>query len=178
MKPRIAAMVQNEIAPPRSREQKNPLRFGTLIATLAYIVLPACTSTSLVAKPEEKTAPTPIRLDMAALPGDYGLASYHREEDGERTLAQAMIACSNPYNIGAGANGGILMHAIGQSQPSEIFWKVDKQGRSYLGPKGPTGVPQDRLVISYDEGVLVTEWIDPQVRSVYGTMVYVPCENS
>ncbi len=115
------------------------------------------------------------QVDIAALPGDYGLASHHKAEDRERTIEQAKIACGNPYKIGAGSNGGVLMHAAGQNQPTEIFLKVGQDGRSFLGPKGPAGVPQDRLIVSYEDGVLITDWLDQGARSVYGTMIYVPC---
>ena len=116
-----------------------------------------------------------VQVDITALPGDYGLASYHKAEDRDRTIEQAKIACGNPYKIGAGSYGGVLMHAAGQSQPSEIFLKAGQDGQSFLGPKGPAGVAQDRLIVSYENGVLITDWMDQSARSVYGTMIYVPC---
>ena len=145
----------------------------SVLAIIAASTISACTTMTPDPKPEP--APPPVQVDMAALPGKYGLASYHRDEDRERTFDQAKIACSNPYTIGAGANGGVMMHALGQSEPSEIFLKSDRQGRTFLGPKGPAGTAQDRHVISYDGGVLVLKWMDPRASTVYGTMVYVPC---
>ncbi|PHP64830.1 hypothetical protein CSC94_22410 [Zhengella mangrovi] len=119
--------------------------------------------------------PAKVSVDMARLPGNYGLASYHQEEDRERTLAQARLACNNPYSIGAGPNGGVMLHAVGQSAPTEMFLKTDREGRSFLGPKGPAGIPQDRLVVSYDNGILETVWIEKRARDVYGTMLFIPC---
>lgn len=146
------------------------IRFG--VTALAIASLTACTTLTPDPKPE---APPPVEIDLAALPGDYGLASYHRDEDNERTLEQAKIACRNPYTIGAGANGGVMMHAIGASEPSEIFLKTDSKGRRFLGPQGPAGIAQDRYVVSYDDKVLVLRWMDPRAREVYGTLIYMPC---
>lgn len=137
-------------------------------------MLAACTSLTPDAKPEAETRQA-VTIDMASLPGDYGLAAYHRDEDRDRTVEQAKIACRNPYTIGAGTNGGVMMHAVGQSEPSEIFLKTDREGRTFLGPSGPAGIEQDRYVLSYEEGVLVMRWMEPRARSVYGTMIYVPC---
>ena len=151
-------------------------RRPTYLSAIFLLALSACTTIS----PFPKAVVTPVvtpapQMDIAALPGDYGLASYHKAEDRERTIEQAKIACGNPYTIGAGSNGGVLMHAIGQNQQTEIFLKVGQDGQSYLGPKGPAGIPQDRLVVSDEDGVLILEWLDKSARSVYGTMIYVPC---
>ncbi|MEX0346706.1 MAG: hypothetical protein AB3N20_17410 [Rhizobiaceae bacterium] len=142
-----------------------------LALVAAVGVLSACTTLTPDPEPEIQ----PIQIDMATLPGDYGLASYHQEEDQERTLEQAKIACSNPYTIGTGENGGVMMHAVGAKQPSEIFYKTDDKGRVFLGPRGAAGIEQDRYVVSYDERVLVMRWMEPRARTVYGTMIYVPC---
>lgn len=142
-------------------------------AVLALAALSACTTLTPDPKPED--TPAAIEIDIATLPGDYGLASYHQDEDSERTLEQAKIACRNPYTIGAGANGGVMMHAVGASEASEVFLKTDNQGRRFLGPKGPAGIAQDRYIVSYEDSVLVMRWMDPRARTVYGTLIYVPC---
>lgn len=90
-------------------------------------------------------------------------------------MAEAKAACSNPFNIGQGSNGGVTMYLADQNQPSEVFLKVSPDGRSYLGPKGPPGIKPDRLIVSFDNGVLVSEWVDPSARQRYGTMVFVRC---
>jgi hypothetical protein len=67
------------------------------------------------------------------------------------------------------------MYLADQNQPSEVFLKVSPDGRTYLGPQGPPGIQPDRLITSFDSGVLVTEWLDPGARQRYGTMVFVRC---
>jgi hypothetical protein len=56
-----------------------------------------------------------------------------------------------------------------------VFIKVAKSGQVFIGPKGDAGMHVDRLVMSFDNGVLVTEWMDPSARERYGTMVFVRC---
>lgn len=157
---------------------KNALKINNLSnkgARLALIIAVAGVSACTTLTPDPEPEVQPIQIDMAALPGDYGLAAYHQDEDRDRTFEQAKIACANPYTIGTGPNGGVMMHAVGAKQPSEIFQKTDSQGRTFLGPKGPAGIEQDRYVLSYDEKVLVVRWMEPRARTVFGTMIYVPC---
>jgi len=149
---------------------------------LLFLALASCTSTSLTPNPQAQAKatppPAPVQIDMAALPGNYGLASYQRDEDRQRTLAQAKIACRNPFVITAGNNGGVVMHSAGQSGPTEVFLKTDGRGTSYLGPKGPAGAPKDQRIISYENGNLITQSLEPRLRSVYGNIVLVPCAQS
>ena len=121
------------------------------------------------------TAVPTVTLSAAELPGRWGLASFHAETDRTRTESEAKNACGNPYKIEAGANGGVMMHLADQSAPSEVFVKTDPSGRVFIGPSGPPAVQQDRQVISYENGVLVADWLDPGVRERYGTMVLVRC---
>lgn len=151
-----------------------------LILTLLLSGLAACTSATVSpgSAPQAAVAPPPVQVAAASLPGEYGLASYHREEDKDRTLSQAKIACRNPYKIDPGSSGGVVMHAPGQPGPAEFFVKKDANGASFLGPRGPAGAPQDQRILSYDNGTLVTQWVSGRLRTVYGTMVYVPCAQS
>ncbi len=48
-------------------------------------------------------------------------------------------------------------------------------GRIYIGPPGPAGVRKDRQVTLFQDGVLVTAWVDPTVTARYGTMVFARC---
>ena len=116
-----------------------------------------------------------MTLSAADLPGRWGLASYRVETDRARTESEAKNACGNPYKIEAGANGGVMMHLADQTAASEVFVKTDASGRVFIGPAGPPAVQQDRQVMSYENGVLVAEWLDPGVRERYGTMVFVRC---
>ena len=74
-----------------------------------------------------------------------------------------------------GPNGGVMMHLADQSSPSELFLKSDSQGRVFIGPTGPPAVQQDRMVVSFENGILIADWLDPNTRERYGTMVFVRC---
>ncbi len=117
----------------------------------------------------------PVPVDPATLPGNWGFASYHEEKDKDRTIAAAKGACGNPYKIGKGPNGGVMMFLADQSKPSELFVKTSSDGRTFIGPRGAPGVVQDRVVMFYQNGVLITEWLDKSARERYGSMVLVKC---
>ena len=116
-----------------------------------------------------------VTIISADLVGDWGLASYRNDTDRPRTEAEARTACNNPYKVSAGANGGAMMYLADQTQASEVFIKATPGGQVFIGPQGPPGVAQDRVVISYENSVLVTDWLDPSVRERYGTMILVRC---
>lgn len=156
------------------RESRNSCAFRPMmiVVPLLAAVLVACNSSR--SGPPVAVTPT-VAISITDLPGSWGLASYQAETEKERTVAEAKAACSNPFNIGQGSNGGVTMYLADQNQPSEVFLKVSPDGRSYLGPKGPPGIKPDRLIVSFDNGVLVSEWVDPSARQRYGTMVFVRC---
>jgi len=138
-------------------------------------LLSACTTTDLTPPTSAPPAQPLVAITVADLPGNWGLASYRNDADRARTEKEAKAACSNPYQIGTGPNGGVTMHLPDQAQPTEVFIKVAKSGQVFIGPKGDAGTRVDRLVMSFDNGVLVTEWMDPSARERYGTMVFVRC---
>jgi hypothetical protein len=149
------------------------------LAVLA-LLLSACNTANLGAvnqpPPPAVTVNAPaVAVDVAALPGKWGLASYRDEKDRARTQAEAKAACGNPYVIAKGSQGGVMMHLPDQAQPTELFVKVTADGRSFIGPKGAPGLPQDRVVMYFQGGVLVTEWLDASARERYGTMLFVRC---
>ena len=154
------------------------------ISDLAPLLFVAALALSGCNSAPRATAPTsvqiqinapPVSVPAAELPGNWGFASYHIDTDRDRTVVQARGACSNPYEIGAGSNGGVIMYLADQNQPSELFVKVDSLGRSFIGPKGPPGLAQDRVVLSFDSGVLITDWLDPSAKERFGTMVFARC---
>ena len=154
------------------------------IASLSVLVagalwLSACNTTDIAggaAVPALVIPPgPPVAVDVALLPGKWGLASYRDEKDRARTQAEAKGACGNPYVIAAGSQGGVLMHLPDQAQPTEVFVKTTADGRSLIGPRGPVGLPQDRVVMYFQGGVLITEWLDPSAKERYGTMLFVRC---
>jgi hypothetical protein len=140
-------------------------------------LLTACTASSGVQEPISSSTVTgsigAITADQ--LEGDWGLASYRNEADRARTEAEAKSACSNPYSIARGKAGGVMMHLADQTQPQEVYLKTGPTGQTYLGPKGSPAMPQDRLIVSFGEGILVTQWVDPGASERFGTMVFVRC---
>ena len=122
------------------------------------------------------------RADLAAelppqeLIGRWGLAAYHRPDDRARTEAAARNQCKQPYVIGAGPSGGLIMHLADQKEPQELQLKGSRGGKNYIGPRDdPPGGEQDREVVSFDGRVLITRWIDPEISGRYGNAVYVRC---
>ncbi|MBN9580307.1 MAG: hypothetical protein J0G37_02185 [Afipia sp.] len=117
--------------------------------------------------------PATIRADEIV--GRWGLAAFHKPEDRARTEAAARGQCKNPYVIGQGPTGGVIMHLPDEATPQELRLKGSQSGKNYIGPAGPAGGPQDREIVSFDGRVLMTRFIDPDANSRYGTMVYVRC---
>ena len=157
-------------------------RSGNLAVVAALsMFLAACSSFSLTpstptAAPEsavEPTLPATIRADE--LVGKWGLASYQNPGDRTRTEAQAKAQCKQPYVIGAGQSGGVVMHLADQATPQELRLKGSRSGKNYIGPDGPPGGQQDREVISFDGRVLVTRFVEQDAGTRYGNMVYVRC---
>lgn len=148
-------------------------------AVALALALAACSTTTVPTVPTQPAVVIPpgppVAVDVAALPGRWGLASYRDEKDRARTEAEAKRACGNPYVIANGAQGGVLMHLPDQAQPTEVFIKTSPDGRSFIGPRGAPGMIQDRVVMYFQGGVLITEWLDPSARERYGTMLFVRC---
>ncbi|WP_413990810.1 hypothetical protein ACMDCR_01465 [Labrys okinawensis] len=137
-------------------------------ALLCAIALAGCSTSTPVATPQ-------FSITSDQLVGKWGLASYRAEQDRVRTQAQAKAACSNPYVIGKGANGGVMMHLADQATPQELFVKTASDGAVYIGPQGPAGDPHDRRVLSYDPTSFTALWVDPDAAKRYGTLLYVRC---
>lgn len=134
----------------------------------SLVFLAACSTTPAPVAPQ-------IAITTQELVGKWGLASYRVDTDRERTEKAARSACSNPYVITAGAAGGIMMYLADQSTASEVILKTAPDGRVYIGPPGKPGEQPDRLVLSYENGIMITQWVDPGVAKRYGTMVFVRC---
>ncbi len=152
----------------------------SVISALA-ILLGACSgfnlgSPSSTAAPEpgvEPEMPATIRADE--LVGKWGLASFQNPADRARTEKQAAAQCKQPYVIGAGQSGGVVMHLADQATPQELRLKGSQSGKNYIGPAGPPGGEQDREVVSFDGRVLITRFVDKDAATRYGNMVYVRC---
>jgi hypothetical protein len=121
------------------------------------------------------SAAIPPAIPAQALVGRWGLGSYHREEDRARTETAARGACAKPYEIAPGPTGGVIMHLADQPEPQELVLKGAPAGRTFLGPRGEPGAPQDREIISHDGNTMVMRWVDPEVGARYGTLVFAKC---
>jgi len=151
------------------------------IASALTIFLGACgggfglgpTSQPPVEPGVEPEMPATIRPDD--LVGKWGLASYQNPNDRARTELQAKAQCKQPYTIGAGTAGGVVMHLADQATPQELRLKGSSSGKNYIGPAGPPGGEQDREVISFDGRVLITRFVEKDAGIRYGNMVYVRC---
>ncbi|MGH6716513.1 MAG: hypothetical protein ACREDC_10045 [Bradyrhizobium sp.] len=146
------------------------------------IFLAACSSFNPGAPPRPAVAPQPapvpeipstIRADE--LVGKWGLASYQNPADRDRTIKAAKIQCKDPYVIGAGTHGGVIMHLADEATPQELLLKGSRGGKNYIGPAGQPGIAADRVVLSFDGNVLITRFVDPDAGTRYGNMVYVRC---
>ena len=153
------------------------------IASALAILLGACGSMSLpsfssgpTAAPEPAAVPEmPATIRPDEIVGRWGLASYQNPADRTRTEAAAKAQCKQPYVIGAGSSGGVIMHLADQATPQELRLKGSPSGKNYIGPPGPAGAEQDREIISFDGRVLVTRFTDKDAGVRYGNMVYVRC---
>ncbi|MGJ5178780.1 hypothetical protein ACQR16_27860 [Bradyrhizobium oligotrophicum] len=123
--------------------------------------------------PVEPEVPATIRAED--LVGKWGLAAYNNPNDRARTEKMALAQCRQPYTIGAGSSGGVVMHLADQATPQELRLKGSASGKNYIGPAGPPGGEQDREVVSFDGRVLITRFIDKDAATRYQTMVYVRC---
>ena len=128
------------------------------------------------APPAPAAAPIGPSIDPASLVGKWGLASYHNDTDKARTEKAAAAQCNKPFVITKGQTGGVMMHVADQTEPQEVFVKKAADGRTFLGAEGPPGVVGDNEIISFDKSVLITNWVDPEVATRFGTMVYVRCK--
>lgn len=142
-----------------------------LIAGLPLIA--SCTSSGQLEQKPEANAVLPSTIPPEKLVGSWGLGAFHQEGARARTEAAARRGCNNPYKIARGPNGGLMMHLADARQPSELQLKGGPDGKNYIGPAGPVG-DADRE-ITFDGNVVVMRWLDPEVASRYGTMVYVRC---
>jgi len=152
------------------------------IASALAIFLGACGSMSLPSLSSAPTAPEaapvpemPATIRPDEIVGRWGLASYQNPADRPRTEAAAKSQCKQPYVIGAGSSGGVIMHLADQATPQELRLKGSPGGKNYIGPPGPAGAEQDREILSFDGRVLVTRFTDKDAGVRYGNMVYVRC---
>ena len=148
------------------------------------VALAACQMPSFGSFGTETAAPQPaLAPEMPAtirseeIVGRWGFVAYHDPSQRPRMEAKAKGLCGKPYVIGAGPNGGVMMHLADQPQQQELRLKGGPGGKNYIGPPGQAGGPQDREIMSFDGKVLVMRYIDTEVDGRYGTSIYVRCSS-
>jgi hypothetical protein len=155
------------------------LNFGrAAVVAATFVALAGCaTSTS----PPEATPAAlpqpeiPARVRATEIVGRWGYAAYHKPEDRARTEANARGQCKQPFVIGQGTSGGVMMYLADSSQLQELRLKGTQGGRDYIGPAGETPGQQDREIVSFDGRVLVLKYVDPEIDGRYGTGIFVRC---
>jgi hypothetical protein len=145
---------------------------------LSAAALAGCTTApkQQEATPAALPAPEiPARVRASEVIGRWGYAAYHKPEDRARTEANARGQCKQPFVIGQGTTGGVMMYLADSAQLQELRLKGSQGGRDYIGPAGQTPGPQDREIVSFDGRVLILKYVDPEVDGRYGTGVFVRC---
>jgi hypothetical protein len=152
------------------------LVLAIFLGACSSMSLPSFSSSSPTAAPEPAPVPEmPATIRADEIVGKWGLASFQNPNDRARTEAAAKAQCKQPYVIGAGTSGGVIMHLADQATPQELRLKGSPGGKNYIGPPGPAGGEQDREIVSFDGRVLITRFIDKDAATRYGNMVYVRC---
>lgn len=159
------------------------LQFGrpaiAAAVTLVAIWAGGCTSTpspSVDATPAPAPQPEmPAKVRPSEIVGRWGYASFHDAKDRARTEANARGQCKQPFVIGQGPTGGVMMYLADSNQLQELRLKGTPAGRDYIGPAGDTPGPQDREIVSFDGRVMLLKFVDPEVDGRYGTGVFVRC---
>jgi hypothetical protein len=117
----------------------------------------------------------PSKIKASEIVGRWGYAAFHKPSDRARTEANAKGQCRQPYVIGQGPTGGVMMYLADSSQLQELRLKGSQSGKDYIGPAGDTPGMQDREILSFDGRVLLLKFVDPEVDGRYGTGIYVRC---
>lgn len=153
-------------------------RMAALAAvTMAAGALAGCASDERVMGLPAMTTNVPGKVTLDQMVGKWGVGAYHKDTERARTLPQARAACSNPYVITKGPNGGVMMHVADSAELFELKLKVAPDGRTFVGPdNGPPGDLWDREILAYEQDVMTTRFSDPEVVARYGTMVFVRCK--
>jgi hypothetical protein len=152
-------------------------RLGTVALAIVAVALAGCTTgPAPEATPVALPAPEiPARIRPSEIIGRWGYAAFHKPEDRARTEANARGQCKQPFVIGQGATGGVMMYLADSPQLQELRLKGSQGGKDYIGPAGQTPGPQDREIVSFDGRVMVLKFVDADVNERYGTGIFVRC---
>src|SRR5258707_4575397 len=151
--------------------------FGSSLVAVALsaLAVSACSTTpspqvAASAPPEPEM---PARVRPTEIVGRWGYADYHKPEDRTRTEANARGQCKQPYVIGQGANGGVMMYLADSSELQELRLKGSSSGKDYIGPAGRTPGVQDREIPFLDRRVIVLKYLDPAGDGRHRTRPFV-----
>jgi hypothetical protein len=148
-------------------------------AALSTLPLAGCTTRPAYEGDAAAYAPPqpeiPARVRASEIIGRWGYAAYHKPEDRPRVEANARGQCKQPFVIGQGPNGGVMMYLADSSELQELRLKGSQGGKDYIGPAGQTPGPQDREIVSFDGRVMLLRFVDPEIDGRYGTGVFVRC---
>ena len=89
-----------------------PIKTGMLIV-LAGLAVAGCASqgpSEGTIAPVAATPDLPPAIKPQEITGRWGLAAFHNQTDLKRTENAARNGCKQPYNIGMGPTGGVIMH--------------------------------------------------------------------
>src|SRR6266852_2668831 len=153
--------------------------FGWPVVALA---LSAAALVGCTTAPQQEMTPValpapeiPARVRASEIIGRWGYAAYHKPEDRARTEANARGQCKQPFVIGQGPTGGVMMYLADSAQLQELRLKGSQSGKDYVGPPGDTPGMQDREIVSFDGRVLILKYVDAEVDGRYGTGIFVRC---
>jgi hypothetical protein len=148
-------------------------------AAFSILMLAGCTTRPAYEGDAAAYAPPqpeiPARVRSSEIIGRWGYAAYHKPEDRSRVEANARGQCKQPFVIGQGPNGGVMMYLADSSELQELRLKGSPGGKDYIGPAGQTPGPQDREIVSFDGRVMQLRFVDPEIDGRYGTGVFVRC---
>jgi hypothetical protein len=154
------------------------LAWPIMLAAFSTLALAAC-STRPAYEGDAAYAPPqpelPAKVRASEIIGRWGYAAYHKPEDRPRVEANARGQCKQPFVIGQGPNGGVMMYLADSSELQELRLKGSQGGRDFIGPAGQTPGPQDREIVSFDGRVMLLRFVDPEIDGRYGTGVFVRC---
>ena len=152
---------------------------AAVVAAVAGFALAGCGTTSspqMDATPAVAPQPEmPAKVRPTEIIGRWGYASFHDAKDRPRTEANARGQCKQPFVIGQGPTGGVMMYLADSNQLQELRLKGSPGGRDYIGPAGDTPGQQDREILSFDGRVMLLKYVDPEIDGRYGTGVFVRC---
>src|SRR5262245_53469447 len=94
-----------------------------IVAAFAALTIAAC-ETNTVAPPQA-AAPIPqpelpAKIRASEIVGRWGYAAFHKPQDRQRTENNAKGQCKQPYVIGEGPNGGVMMYLADSAQLQEL----------------------------------------------------------